>query len=309
MSVDTDTGDLPKVYGEGNLDAVDIAIADGGTLDMQGGTMKNFLLSGAKAGQLVVEAGGALGLSEGAYLTSSDLSATGSNSYPMVYVDGGVVTLSGSSTLAGAGNLGIGVKLVNAGELNGDGLSVSGMLTGVDSNGGSIDLDSYTSDGNTNGIVAQDGPKLPQVFSSATLQGITQNYPFQFPLSSIPGMDNCYYYHIYACFEWEEYTVDLTSWVGQEDYLQPSMMLNYGGTWTSWWVGWSSGQYPYIAMDNLYVTITDDQGNEYVVDSSDDVGYYPYGNTDPEVVNNGATYLGGQGGVLHSGTVTTSEQV
>ena len=56
--------------------------------------MKNFLLSGAKAGQLVVEAGGALGLSEGAYLTSSDLSATGSNSYPMVYVDGGVITLS-----------------------------------------------------------------------------------------------------------------------------------------------------------------------------------------------------------------------
>ena len=48
MTIDTDTGDLPKVYGEGNLDAVDIEIADGGTLDMQGGTMKNFLLSGAK---------------------------------------------------------------------------------------------------------------------------------------------------------------------------------------------------------------------------------------------------------------------
>ena len=51
MTIDTDTGDLPKVYGEGNLDAVDIEIADGGTLDMQGGTMKNFLLSGAKTGQ------------------------------------------------------------------------------------------------------------------------------------------------------------------------------------------------------------------------------------------------------------------
>ena len=43
--------------------------------------------------------------------------------------------------------------------------------------------------------------------------------------------------------------------------------------------------------------ITDDQGNVYVIDSSDDVGYYPYAAYDPEVVNNGATYLGGQGGI------------
>ena len=300
MTVDTDTGDLPKVFGEGNLDAVDIAINDGGTLDMQAGTMKNFILSSSKAGQLVVADGGALGLSGGAYLTSTDISATGSTGYPMIYADGGVVTVSSSATLAGAGNLGVGVKLVNAGELNGDGLTVSNMLTGIDSNGGSINVDSYTSSANTNGVIAEDGPKLPQVFSSATLQGITQNWP-QFNFGSffgeIPGMDNCYIYHMYACFEWEEYTVDLSSWIGQEDYLQPSMMLNYGGSWRSAWVGWSSGQYPYIAMDNLYVTITDDQGTQYIIDSSDDVGYYPYGASDPEVVNNGATYLGGQGGV------------
>ena len=109
-------------------------------------------------------------------------------------------------------------------------------------------------------------------------------------------MDNCYFYHMYACFEWEEYTVDLTSWVGQEDYLQPSMMLNYGGMGVNYWSGWSSGQFPYIALDNLIITITDDQGNVYDVDSSDDIGYYPYGNDDPEVVNNGATYLA-DGGV------------
>ena len=79
--------------------------------------------------------------------------------------------------------------------------------------------------------------------------------------------------------------------------VQPSMMLNYGGTWTSWWVGWSSGRFPYIAMDNLKVTVTDDQGNVYDIDSSDDVGYYPYGSNDPEVVDNGATYMGGLGGI------------
>ena len=83
MSIDADTGDLPKIYGEGNLDAVDIVVDSDGTLDMQGGTMKNFLLSGSKAGQLVAQNGGEIKLSDGAYLTSSDLSASGSNDYPL----------------------------------------------------------------------------------------------------------------------------------------------------------------------------------------------------------------------------------
>ena len=300
MTIDADTGDLPKIYGEGNLDAVDIVVDSDGTLDMQGGTMKNFLLSGSKAGQLVVQNGGEIKLSDGAYLTSSDLSASGSNDYPLIHADGGIITVNSAATLAGSGNLGNGVELVNAGELNGNGLTISNMLTGVDSFGGSIDLDAFTSSGNLNGIIAEDGPKLPQVFSSATLQGITQNYPtfnFGSGYGEIPGMDNCYFQHMYACFEWEEYTVDLSSWIGQDDYVQPSMMLNYGGTWTSWWVGWSSGRFPYIAMDNLKVTITDDQGNVYDVDSADDIGYYPYGSNDPAVVDEGATYLGGLGGV------------
>ena len=51
---------IPEIclgYGEGNLDAVDIIVGNNGNLDMQGGTMKNFLLSGTKAGQLVVQDG------------------------------------------------------------------------------------------------------------------------------------------------------------------------------------------------------------------------------------------------------------
>ena len=46
------------------------------------------------------------------------------------------------------------------------------------------------------------------------------------------------------------------------------MMLNYGGMGGPYWSGWSSGNYPYIAMDNLIVTVTDDQGNVYDIDSS-----------------------------------------
>ena len=73
------------------------------------------MLSGSKAGQLVVQNGGEIKLSDGAYLTSSDLSASGSNDYPLIHADGGIITVNSAATLAGSGNLGNGVELVNAG--------------------------------------------------------------------------------------------------------------------------------------------------------------------------------------------------
>ena len=110
------------------------------------------------------------------------------------------------------------------------------MAVGINSDGGSINLDQYTSTDNTNGIVAKDGPKLPTMYSSAVLQGIALNYPSNIGTGpnarELPNMDNCWFFHRFGCFEWSEYTVDLTSWVGQTDYLQPAMMINYGGTYT-----------------------------------------------------------------------------
>jgi hypothetical protein len=238
-------------------------------------------------------------MSGGAYLTATDLSA-GPSDYPMLVIDGGVVNVASSAVLAGSGNDGVGVELINEGELNGNGLTVSNMLTGINSDGGSINMDGYTSTANTNGVVAKDGPKLPEYFTSATLQGIAQNYPqqnFGSGFGEIPGMDNCWFYHMYACWEWYEYSIDLTSWVGQTDYLQPSMMLNYGGTWNYWSSSFGSTSYvPYVTMDNLMIKVTDTSGNQYIVDDSADAGYYPYGDNDPAVTGGSATYDGGLGG-------------
>ena len=168
-----------------------------------------------------------------------------------------------SAGSGGVSPVGVGVELINQGEINGNALTVSGMLTGINSDGGSINMDAYKSTSNTNGVVAKDGPKLPEVFTSATLQGIAQNYPqqnFGSFYGEIPGMDNCWFYHMYACWEWYEYTVDLTSWVGETDYLQPSMMLNYGGTWNYYYntvggIGFSTAYTPYITMDNLMIKV------------------------------------------------------
>ena len=305
MKTDTATGDRAKMSGESNLDAVDIILESGSTLDVQAGSISNFVTT--KTGQMVVPSGAELKLgggSGGAFITSSDISTMSSTSYPLIDVDGGLVTVTSDATLSGSGNIGVGLDLTNGGEVNGDGLTISNMLTGINSNGGSLNIDGYTSDSNTNGVVAQDGPKLPTMFTSATLQGITQNYPlvnFGSFYGQMPGLDNCWYYHMYACWEWYEYTVDLTGWVGQEDYLQPSMMLNYGGTWNYYYssvggAAMSLWQTPYITLDNLLIEVTDNSGNTHVIEDSSDVGYYPYGNTDPAVVNDGATYLGGTGG-------------
>ena len=176
MKTDSGTGDFSKIFGEGALDAVDVVLESGAVLDMQSGTMKNFILDATKGGQLEVPSGAELKLGGGAYLTSSDITSFGA-SYPMINVDGGLVTVSSSAFLAGAGNLGYGVNLENEGAIVGDGLTVSDMAVGINSDGGSMNLDQYTSTDNTNGIVAKDGPKLPTMYSSAVLQGIALNYP------------------------------------------------------------------------------------------------------------------------------------
>ena len=153
MKVDSGTLDLPKIYGEANLEAVEIVLESGSTFDMQAGTMKNFLLSGA--GQLEVPTGATFNMAGGAYLTSSDLS-TASNPQPVLLVDGGTVTVSSSAFIAGTGNVGTGVELVNGGQMTGDGLTVSNMAIGI-MNDGTFTMDSYTSDTNTNGVVADSG--------------------------------------------------------------------------------------------------------------------------------------------------------
>ena len=54
---------------------------------------------------------------------------------------------------------------------------------------------------------------------------------------------------------------------------------------------------PFVQMDNLQVIMEDTSGNQWVVDDSSDVGYYPYRSNDPASGNGAATYAGGVGGV------------
>ena len=147
--------DIPKIYGEGNLDAVEIVIESGGLLDMQAGTMKNFVMPSGQTHQLEVVTGATFNMAGGAYLTASDLSTAGSGS--VLLIDGGTVTVSSSAFIAGSGNYGSGVEIVNGGQMTGDGLTVSNMDTGIMNTDGTLTMDSYTSTANTNGVKADSG--------------------------------------------------------------------------------------------------------------------------------------------------------
>ena len=104
----------------------------------------------------------------------------------------------------------------------------------------------------------------------------------------LANMDNCWVIHGYGCFEWEEYTVDLSSWVGTEDYVQPAFMLNYGGILLPISVTYPRGTapqsvsgwtVPFVTLDNMVIEVTDTSGNSYIIEDENDVGY-PYGAND-----------------------------
>ena len=94
MKTDSSTGDLPRIYGESNLDgrySITSRISIGHAIRYN----EEFLLTGSS--QLEVPTGAELKLGGGAYLTSSDITSLGAD-YPMINVDGGLVTVSAAAT-------------------------------------------------------------------------------------------------------------------------------------------------------------------------------------------------------------------
>ena len=74
----------------------------------------------------------------------------------------------------------------------------------------------------------------------------------------------------------------------------------YDGTYRDPWTGLSNG---FIEFDNLKV-IASDGTNTWEIQSSSDLGYYPYGSADPASGQGSvASYAGGVG-ERHTGIVT-----
>ena len=171
MDVDGDTGDESQILGEGGAKSVDIRIQSGGTLDIQTGKVQDLYRTFSKDGLLVVENGGTLSMTNAAEIVSSNIQALGAT-YPIVRSDGGTVNINGGQ-ISGVGNTGVGLSGLDA-FISATGLTVSNSYIGVRGEDSALSLDDYTSTDNTFGIVARGSMELPQIYRSATLQGLSQ---------------------------------------------------------------------------------------------------------------------------------------
>ena len=280
MTVDGDTGDAPEIIGENGAKVVDLDVGLGGTINMQAGTIQDMLVTNSKPGLLVVGSGGNLIMSNGAQILGSDL--TGMPAYhPIVYANGGNVQVT-TGQISGIGNTGVGLSTLNA-FVNANGLTISNANAGVYGVDSALTLDGYTSSGNNYGVIADGAKTLPKIYRSATIQGLD---PFN-------GMDACVYGWWNACGHWQTYSVDFSTYLGSQDYLQTGMDVQFGGHLYDAIRGYYT---PYMTMDNLKITMSDNLGQSWTVDSSTDLGYYPYGSADPASGTSAATYAGGNGG-------------
>ncbi|RJU82349.1 MAG: type IV pilin [Candidatus Poseidoniales archaeon] len=282
MTIDGDTGDAPEIIGENGAKVVDLDISLGGTVNMQAGTIQDMLVSNFKDGLLVVGAGGTLIMAGGAQILGSDLTGMGL-SYPIVYADGGNIQVT-TGQISGIGNTGAGLATSNA-FVNANGLTVSNAYAGVWGEDSALTLDGFTSTSNTYGVVAEGAMTLPKIYRSATLQGI----------DVVNDMDACIYGYWNACGYWKTYSVDFSTYLGSQDYLQTGMEITFQGHIYDPYSGWTT---PYVSMDNLKIKMSDNLGQTWTVDSSSDKGYYPYGSADPASGTTAATYTPGAiGGV------------
>ena len=167
-------------------------------------------------------------------------------------------------------------------------LTVSNAETGVVSDYATVILDDYTSTDNTNGVYSVGSMSLPNYYRSLTLEngGAWWANGYDYTMRWVGSFRQA--------FDWRTHTIDLTPHIGDTDYMQPQLRMTYEGTYDHPILG---GYHPFAQLDNLQVVMEDTSGNQWIVDDSSDVGYYPYSANDPASGTSAATYAGGVGGV------------
>lgn len=282
MDVDSDTGVEAQIQGENGAPAVDIRIQNGGTLDIQTGKVQDLLRSNSKSGLLVVESGGTLIMTNSAEIISSNIQTLGVDK-PIVRSDGGTVSINGG-TISGVDQTGVGLSGKDA-FISATGLTVSNAYIGVRGEDSALALDGFTSTDNYYGIVAKGSMELPQVYRSATKQGLNPS-----------SLSKCIINSFYGCAGWESYSVDFSTYIGVNDFIQFGMDMTYDGTRMDPYTRFYAGM-GFVTVDNLKV-VASDGSQTWEIASSSDPGYYPYGTADPASgVGTVAQYAGGVGGV------------
>jgi len=245
-----------------------------GTLTLDSATLRDVAQDATMDAALYIGDGAELVMSNGATIYGASAS---SDDMATVKVNGGDATITDSSIINN-GASGTALWLENTGA-SADGITVRNAAVGIKSYNAAPQIDGFTSNGNTVGLSSYGGMSLPTIYRSSALSGQAAG--------------------------WTTYEFDLSNYIGEGDYLQLGANSIYGGGNAHPSYNYASSKY-YFITDRYNVEITDSDGNSWNVTSDDQIGYYPYGETnsngdhsssDPaEGVGPVGTYQGGDGG-------------
>ena len=268
VTVSPDTGAVGAVKAVSSTYGLHMDIQDG-TLDLDGGVLRDVAQDTTTGAALVVGSGATLVMSNSATVYGS---SAPSASMATVKVDGGTVNIADSSII-NTGQTGTALWVEASGGTI-ENVIVKNAAVGIQSYNGAPQVDGFTATDNTVGVDIYGGMSLPTIYRSTLLSGENTG--------------------------WKTYKIDLSTYLSN-DYLQIGWNSIYGGgnahpTYSS-----ASASKYYMITDRYNVQLEDTNGNAWNITSSSDLGYYPYSAADPASgVGSTASYVAGATGGVPS---------
>jgi plastocyanin len=242
-----------------------LTISDGGSLTLESTSTDTGTLKAVSAtyplnldmdgGDLIVDQGVISNVAGGINLDSGSLTvfnssmiygnAGASASEATIYVNGGTLDFD-DSTIMNSGQTGIGL-MFEAGGGAVDNIVVKNAATGIYSYNAAPTVNGFTLTDNTVGVDVYGGMSLPTIYRSTLLSGQSTG--------------------------WTTYAIDLSLYLGSDDYLQVGLNSIYGGGNAHPIYNYATSKY-YMIYDRLNVELEDNMGNKWNVTSSTDTGYY-----------------------------------
>ncbi|MDP6870369.1 MAG: type IV pilin [Candidatus Poseidoniaceae archaeon] len=208
---------------------------DGGTLHLDGGQAR--------------DVSGGINVDSGTFKAENNAIVYGMASQPAsqatVYVNGGTIDWD-DSTIMNAGQTGIGMMFEGAGG-DVDNIVVKNAAVGLYSKNAMPQVNGFTMTDNDVGVDVYGGMSLPTIYRSTLLSGQATG--------------------------WTTYEIDMTGYLGSDDYLQVGLNSIYGGGNAHPTYNYFTSKY-YMIYDRLNIELTDDAGNSWNVTKATDTGYY-----------------------------------
>ena len=267
VTVSPDTGAVGAVKAVSSTYGLHMDIQDG-TLELDGGTLRDVAQDTTTGAALVVGAGATFVMSNSATVYGS---SAPSASMATVKVDGGTVNIADSSII-NTGQTGTALWVEASGGTI-ENVIVKNAAVGIQSYNGAPQVDGFTATDNTVGVDIYGGMSLPTVYRSTLLSGENTG--------------------------WKTYKIDLSTYLSN-DYLQVGWNSIYGGGNAHPTYNYATSKY-YMITDRYNIELEDTNGNAWNITQSSDLGYYPYSAADPASgVGQTATYAAGATGGVPS---------